>query len=835
MVTSFRKRSSIPGKQLFCGFLAHALLWGAGQAATVDRGEGLRSPGIVFMPRKAREAFIFYEPTAVGELSRTYWLEGWDERELEKEGAAEQALEENSIYEERVGGLVTVKTRPHHKVDAEWVDFRARLLYNDRFGDGWKPDTRTRLRWGFGDVYESGLVLYYRHRERHEGRDRELSDWATALNTTANLGGDAIFIDEHEIRHSPEDHEMDEVGGRLDWWLTPKTEVTVSAVYREGEQSLIEHRQEFDTRSGTRGLPGKIPDRGNQYASGTLEGEVLVAGQTLTATPRLEYELKDEVEEKQRWAVDARLRQELDERSYLQFDAEHAYKEKAEPDRQDTEFARKSTGFAYELVNHDGDRVPVFSGGAAEELGADFGLRKFERENNRERQWFDHFRAIVNGAASTHWELQGGLFYHRRRHSEDINLERLDDPEWQRAGEQFQADAFVDGSGRLDDGLLRAIDTSSLELQEARNRFRSFSEDFDSERSLHGGWAQLRWEPNPHFRIRGALRYEAARGDYTGFLAQWNGGENFGNVIFPKNPVSVQSIVQDVEHEHLLPYLRFEYQPYANLHLSLDLRQSLQRAKLWELAASAAYDLDGGTAPEAILGNPEIEPSVQSQIHAAANWAYATGSLLRFYAEYWDLGDPIARASWFQAFALPDPDIDDSFEANYRFEQTLNGDSGQLYRVGLNWTHLLSGLPYPLDQFGILGTVEMTRSEQDITVAGRKRSTDLVSMPELRGTLGLYYDSPRWNVLLYGEYHDDYLFRVGGERNGASGGGDQFVDDRLTMNLRMEYKITRQFEISAEVRNLLDSSLRFYEGEESRQTYREFTGRFMYVGVHLFF
>ncbi|MFP4260506.1 MAG: hypothetical protein ACLFS1_05445, partial [Opitutales bacterium] len=278
-----------------------------------------------------------------------------------------------------------------------------------------------------------------------------------------------------------------------------------------------------------------------------------------------------------------------------------------------------------------------------------------------------------------------------------------------------------------------------------------------------------------------------------------------------------------------------EAQPRSNLHLSLDLRQSLQRAKLWELSPGQSYDFDKGTAPEAILGNPEIEPSVQSQIHAAANWAYAPGSLLRIYAEYWDLSDPISRASWFQAFELPDTRIVGSYEANYRFEQTINGDSGRLFRTGLNWTHLLSELPHPLDQFGLIGTLEMTQSEQDLTVNGRSRSTDLVAMPELRGTLGLYYDSSRWKVLLYGDYHDDYLFRVGEERNGASGAGDQFVDDRLTANLRIEYKLTQRIELSAEVRNLLDSPLRFYEGSEDRQTYREYTGRFMYVGAQLFF
>ena len=148
---------------------------------------------------------------------------------------------------------------------------------------------------------------------------------------------------------------------------------------------------------------------------------------------------------------------------------------------------------------------------------------------------------------------------------------------------------------------------------------------------------------------------------------------------------------------------------------------------------------------------------------------------------------------------------------------------------------MLSEFPHPFDQLGVFASTEVTRSEQTISVNGNHRSSDLVSMPDFRGTLGLYYDSPRWNVLLSGNYHDDYLFRVGENLNGVSGAGDQFVSDRLTMNLGVEYKFTKQLELSFEVRNLLDSSLRFYEGTEQRQTYREYTGRSFLIGAHLFF
>jgi TonB-dependent receptor len=800
-----------------------------------DNVDGVVSPSIVFLPRQVREVFIFHEPSTIDVLSETYWLTDWDEHEAEKEGATDQALGDNSIYEKRIGGLVTLKTRSHDQVDSEYVDLRTRALYNDRFDDELGSDVRARFRYGFGDAMDSGIVAYYRHRERQVGSDSESTDWARAENTADTFGKDAVFIDEHEIRSSPEDQVMDELGAKMDWWLTPQTSLVVSGVYRESEETLIEQREEFDTRSGTEELSGQSPNRGNQYSSGTLDGNVLVSGQSLSSTPRIEYQVKDEVEQKRRWGGDAALRHEFDDRTYVQVDAEYAYKEKAEPDRQDVEFGRKSTAFSYELVEDDGDIVPVFSGDTTSQIGADYGLRKLELEDNLEREWYQQYRAIFNVALSSEWELQTGGFYHSRRYSEDIDYERYEDPNWQDSGELYSAGDFLNSDGELSASELRNIDTGTLTKSVAESAFKTWAEDFDSERTIVGGWAQLRWEPSKAFRAHAGLRFERSEGDYDGYNAQWNGEEDFGNIIFTRTPYSVTEVSAQAEHQHLLPYLRLEYQVHKNLHFSVDLRQSLQRAELWELAATESYDLDGGTAPEAILGNPDLDPSVQTQLTLAANWAYAPGSMLRFYAEYWDMSNPITRASWFQAYELEDASIDGNFEANYRFEQSINADSGKLYRAGLNWTHLLSQLPHPFDQLGFFGTLEVTRSEQSVTVDGAQRTTDLISMPELRSTLGLYYDSTRWNASLYGQFHNDYIYRIGESRDAASGAGDQFVDDRITLNFTFDYQITSNLDISFAAENLLDSPLRLYEGSEQRQTYREYIGRSFYVGLHYFF
>jgi hypothetical protein len=276
---------------------------------------GLMSPGLNFLPRKVREQMIYEVPWLAGEWAETRWRVALEERDFQREGASGLTLGAAQLYEVRVGELVNLKTRTYEDVDSEWVDFKNQAQWNSLLNHDLGHDSRGRFRWEFPDPEEGGIVFYYRHRERYEGREQERTKWGRANNVEE--GRDVSFIDEHELRFSPERQVMDEVGFNLNWWLTPKTLLDFSTVYRTGEDTLKEQRIEYDSRSGTQGLPGAPAQRGYRYDPKTdvIEDGIITEATSIRDRSRVERQLKDEIEEKRRYAFQGSLRHELSERA----------------------------------------------------------------------------------------------------------------------------------------------------------------------------------------------------------------------------------------------------------------------------------------------------------------------------------------------------------------------------------------------------------------------------------------------------------------------------------------------------------------------------------------
>jgi TonB-dependent receptor len=799
---------------------------------------GLMSPGLNFLPRKVREQMIYEVPWLAGEWAETRWRVALEERDFQREGASGLTLGAAQLYEVRVGELVNLKTRTYEDVDSEWVDFKNQAQWNSLLNHDLGHDSRGRFRWEFPDPEEGGIVFYYRHRERYEGREQERTKWGRANNVEE--GRDVSFIDEHELRFSPERQVMDEVGFNLNWWLTPKTLLDFSTVYRTGEDTLKEQRIEYDSRSGTQGLPGAPAQRGYRYDPKTdvIEDGIITEATSIRDRSRVERQLKDEIEEKRRYAFQGSLRHELSERAWMKFDSEYAFKETREPDRQDTEYAEEDTAvFSYVL---DGRR-PIFT---LDRLPTDvFGLRKVEFEDNIKRRWLQSHRVALHHEVRRGLEFEVGGFWRAERDFRDVDYRRFE-PTNSPAQSGFDSEILGSGTSsvdgiligpNLDPGLARGIDLGPLIPTSAENIYKTAREDYDARREVMGTWLQYRWEPNLQWRVHAGARLEYEREKHQATEAFWNGSENFGNFIFPANPVATNEVHAKKTSRNVLPSLLIEYQPEEEQYYSLQVRQSLQRARLWELAPIFAADEDKGTAPRVVMGNPDLDPSRQTQLSLVRDHAFAPGSFLRLSMEYWHLEDPLTRASWFQPYRIDQPGVTNTGLRNYRFEQTIAGRKGSLGRLGAHYAQQLSFLPYPLDQVSVFGSYSYTISEQEVSVDGNRRDTNLTYQPEHRALLGVFLRSPKWRARVFANFNSDYLVRVGESENATAGAGDLSVQARITMDAALEYRLNERWEFFMEGRNLLNTPLEITEGSDERRTHWERQGASVRLGFQAFF
>lgn len=814
----------------FCALLAIPLPL-SGQ--TDDLLGGIVTPGLGFLPREIRELMIYEEPWLGRTASPAEWRTDFNERDVRRRAADLFAVQQADLRRRRIGGLADVRLQTDEDLDGRWFDLKTYTEWYDQRSDELSWQARLRFKIELPEI-DAGLMFYYRHRERKDSARSEQTKWAGAVNTPE--GPHTAFIYEHELRSSLEDEVMDEIGAVFRWEPGSSTRFLLGGTYRQQEDHLIEQRLEYDTRAGTVDLPGMPARRGYPYQSGShrVENGIIRSATLVPGVGRLERQLKDEVEKKERIAGFLDFHHEYAANSWFQLRADYARRTNREPDRFDAEFAERDDAmWSYELK---GGR-PVFT---ATPLPRDtFGLRKIELENNLKRREYAEAEALIHHELSAGHALEGGMFALRHTDFRDIRYER-----WEPAPSPlpggFDQVAGSDGGDVLGRPIGPGIDpdkardyydsiASSLFLMAAETHVKNFGEDYDMEREIFGGHLLYRWD-SPRWRLHAGTRYETARTSGSAYDAQWTGNEP------PIRPPRVESAVlptrSSKSESDLLPFVLLEYQPEESWHFSANLRQTLQRPTLRESAPSRYFHGDGGVEPRARLGNPELDSSRQTQLVVTANHAFAPGSMLRLRAEAWKMDKPVTSASWFQAHRLENPAISDRPVSNYRFEQSLNGDDGELLRLGAHYAQTFHFLPHPFDQLGAFGSYDYTHSSQETTVNGNARTTRVAWQPEHRGVVGLFYRSHRWRAFVSADFHDKYLISVGERPDGHSGAGDLWVDPQMTLNAGVSWMLRPDLEIYTELNNLTDSAFRMYEGTSDRQTFREKTGPSVRLGAH---
>ncbi len=791
------------------------------------------TPGLGFLPREIREQMIYEEPWLGRTFAPAEWRTDFSERDVRRRAADAYAIDQAELRRRRIGGLADVRLQTDEDLDGRWFDLKTYAEWFDQRGGDPSWQSRLRFKVELPEI-DAGIMFFYRHRERNDSAQSERSKWAGAVNMPE--GRDTGFIYEHEQRSSLEDEIMDEVGAVFRWEPSAATRLLIGGVYRQQEDHLIEQRLEFDTRAGTADLPGAPPRRGYPYQSATdvVEDGIVTGGTLIPGFGRLERQLKDEVEDKERISGFLDFHHEYAPDSWIGVKGEYARRTNREPDRFDIEFAERTDAmWSYYM---DGDR-PVFTPGPL--APNSLGLRKAEFENNLKRREHAELEALVHHALMPGHSIEAGIFGQRTSDFRDIGYQRGEPPVSPMADgfDQVAGGDIGDVLGLplgigIDPDKARAYYESlagALRLMNAETLLKNFGEDYDMTRDITGGNLLYRWDKT-NWRLHAGVRYESARTYGTAYDAQWTGVEP------PLRPPTVQAAVRRTEssktENDLLPAVLLEYQPKTSWHFSANLRQTLQRPSLRESAPSVYLHADDGVAPLVRLGNADLDSSRQTQLILTANHALAPGSMLRVRAEAWKLDQPLTSASWFQSYQPDNPELSTRPTSNYRFERTLNADDGELLRLGLHYAQTFHFLPHPFDQLGAFASYDYTHSSQDLEVNGNRRDTPLSHQPRHRGVAGFFYRSHRWKGFVSADLHSDYLVSVGGSREGLSGAGDLWVDQRITLNAGLSWMLRPDLELFTEFNNITNTEFRMYEGTPRRQTLREETGPSMRVGAH---
>ena len=131
-------------------------------------------------------------------------------------------------------------------------------------------------------------------------------------------------------------------------------------------------------------------------------------------------------------------------------------------------------------------------------------------------------------------------------------------------------------------------------------------------------------------------------------------------------------------------------------------------------------------------------------------------------------------------------------------------------------------LPKPFDGFGIEANVTAVDSQileytaaQSLT--GKDEHGLLPGTSQLTWNMAGFYEANRIDARLAVEYVSHSLFGLGGDKT-----LDTIQDDRLTLDFTSAYRVDNHFSVYFNAKNLLNTPLRYYEGEPDRPIQREF-------------
>jgi TonB-dependent receptor len=328
---------------------------------------------------------------------------------------------------------------------------------------------------------------------------------------------------------------------------------------------------------------------------------------------------------------------------------------------------------------------------------------------------------------------------------------------------------------------------------------------FEADENIYAGYLQYTTQIGK-LGVLAGVRVENTQAKYTGYIQTTDPAGDTVNTLNVRNE----------NYTNAFPTVQLKYAVTPKLLLRATYSTGISRPGFNQ--NTVATSVDQTSSPVLITeGNPNLKPT--------------TGQNFDLDLEYYLPQGGIFEAGLF-----------DKEFTNYIVTRIQNGVSGNPFAGGdlaniTTFENISSAyargieaayhqkfifLPKPLDGFGIEANATLVDSHileytaaQSLT--GKDESGLLPGTSQLTWNVAGFYEANRINARLSAEYVSHSLFGLGGDK-----ALDTIQDDRLTLDFTSAYQIDNHFSFYFNAKNLLNTPLRYYEGEPDRPIQREF-------------
>lgn len=288
---------------------------------------------------------------------------------------------------------------------------------------------------------------------------------------------------------------------------------------------------------------------------------------------------------------------------------------------------------------------------------------------------------------------------------------------------------------------------------------------------------------------------------------QWNvlGGVRLENTktkvigkIMDNDTGIISDNVDTKEYLAVLPSLHVTYSPVSNMKFRGAITRSFARPDFGDITTGGTYE---SNEDEYSVGNPQLNPTYSLNYDLMAEYYFSKVGLLSGGVFYKSITDPI-----FKSKVAKDYNGDGTIDS---VKTSLNGDDASLYGLEMAFNTQFDMLPSFFKYFGI--NANFTLMDSEMSIPDRSDTVSIPRQADLLYNATLYYDDAAFHARLAYNYKGAYIME-----HGDSSNFDEYYGDNTTVDVSMGYNVNNSLSLFAEVLNITDEPLVYYQGDEDR-------------------
>jgi len=360
--------------------------------------------------------------------------------------------------------------------------------------------------------------------------------------------------------------------------------------------------------------------------------------------------------------------------------------------------------------------------------------------------------------------------------------------------DNYLAGDYVAGT-YIDVKFLGGLDLNSSDFDKAQN-LEELAGNFDASEDVTA--AYLRFDQSfGNLDVVAGLRMENTAIKYSGKEL----------ILDEEGDVSGLNDTEEVDHNYtnVLPSVLFKYGFGKNTNIKASVTNTLARPKYIDLVPRVEISNED---VEVSIGNPDLTPTTSWNFDLMGEHYFKSIGMISGGIFYKDISDFIV----------------DGIQSDYtylgqeweKFTQPINGGDATLLGVELAFQRQFDFLPGILRQFGFYTNYTYTKSTVSNFQIEDREDDDLTlpGTPENTLNASLYYEGKKLSARLSYNYAGEFVSEYSDKAY-----EDIYYDKVSYLDFNTSYKFNKSFTLFAEVNNILNTPLRYYQGE-SQYTYQ---------------